>query len=88
MNNDKVYLSHEGEETYWMKNIRKDSQVFLKINGKDFVGEAHFLNESTDELWRAKVALYEKYYGQASREIIMDWFSQSTLLSIKVLTVN
>jgi deazaflavin-dependent oxidoreductase (nitroreductase family) len=88
LNNGKVYLSHEGEETDWMMNIRKDERVLFEIGGKEFHGKAHYLEDSADEAWTAKVALYEKYYGKASKETIMDWFSLSKLISIKPMNVN
>ncbi len=80
---DKVYLSHEGNETDWMKNIQKKSQVSFEIGGKNFEGEAHYVQDGTDESWAGKVALYEKYYGIASREIIEDWFSLSRVIMVK-----
>lgn len=79
----KVYLSHEGEETDWMKNIRKNSQVSFEIGGMNFTGKACFLEDWTDETEIGKVALYEKYYGKATREVIEDWFSLSRLLVIE-----
>jgi deazaflavin-dependent oxidoreductase (nitroreductase family) len=78
----KVYLSHEGEDTDWMKNIKKNEQVAFEIAGKNFTGRARYLKDREDEAWIAKVALYEKYYGKASKEVIEDWFSLSRLLLI------
>ncbi len=80
----KVYLSHEGEETDWMKNIRNNSHVSFEIGGEHFTGKARYLEEGTDEAWAGKVALYKKYYGEASRDIIEDWFSLSRLLVIEL----
>ena len=82
VNDGKVYLSHEGEETDWMRNIKKNAQVTFEISGKNFTGKARYLNGPEDEAWIAKVALYEKYYGRASKEAIEDWFSLSKLLLI------
>ena len=82
--NDKVYLSHEGHETDWMKNIRKNSDVSFEIGGATFTGRARVL-ENESEAWEGKVALYEKYYGRASKETIEDWFSLSKLLLIDTL---
>jgi len=78
----KVYLSHEGQETDWMKNIKKHERVAFEIAGKNFTGKARYLEDREDEAWAAKVALYEKYYGKASKEVIEDWFSLSRLLLI------
>ena len=58
-------------------------QVSFEIGERKCNGKARFLEDLAEEAWRAKVALYEKYYGKASREIIQDWFSQSTLVLIE-----
>ena len=81
--NGKVFLSHEGEETDWMKNIKKNSQVSFEIGGKNFNGKARHLDDGTAEGWIGKLALYEKYYGKAAKEIIEDWFSLSKLIAIE-----
>ncbi len=80
----KVFLSHEGEETDWMKNIRKNRRVSFEIGGKRFNGEARHLEDGTDRAWTGKEALYEKYYGKASKEVVEDWFSLSRLLMIEL----
>ncbi|MGD0175423.1 MAG: nitroreductase/quinone reductase family protein [Candidatus Bathyarchaeia archaeon] len=79
----KVYLSHEGSETDWMNNLKQNGQVSFDIGGKNFTGKAHYIKEATDEAWRCKVALYEKYYGKAAKDVIEDWFSLSKLIAIE-----
>jgi deazaflavin-dependent oxidoreductase (nitroreductase family) len=79
-----VYLSHEGMETHWMKNIEKNGNVTFEIGGENFAGKARLLEDRTEECWAAKVALYEKYYGEAFTEIIEDWFSLSRLLAVEL----
>ena len=80
----KIYLSHEGEETDWMKNIRHRNRVSFVIGRREFKGRARYLRDGTSEAERAKVALYEKYYGRAGKEIVDDWFSLSRLLVIEL----
>ena len=80
---NRVYLSHEGKEAHWMKNINKSSNVAFEIGGKSFAGKARLLEEQTEESWMAKIALYEKYYGKASKEVIGDWFSLSKVLAVE-----
>ena len=80
----KVYLSHEGSETDWMKNIENNDQILFEIGGKNFTGRARILENGTEEAWEAKVALYEKYYGKTSKEIIEDWFSLSRRVGIEL----
>jgi deazaflavin-dependent oxidoreductase (nitroreductase family) len=78
----KVYLSHEGKATDWMMNIQKNGRVAFEIGGRYFTGNARWLEDDTEEAWTGKVALYEKYYGKAAKEVIEDWFSLSKLLAI------
>jgi len=84
VNQGRVYLSHEGEETDWMKNIRKSGDVTFEIAGKHFTGTACLLENDGKEAWEGKVALYDKYYGKAPKETIEDWFSLSKLLLIEL----
>jgi deazaflavin-dependent oxidoreductase (nitroreductase family) len=84
MNRDRVYLSHEGEDTDWMKNIEKHEHVSFEIGGRNFTGKARLLDNKAEEAWEGKVALYEKYYVKASKETIEDWFSLSKLLLIEL----
>jgi len=79
----KVYLSHEGKETDWMKNLKQNGQVSFEIDGKNFAGKGRYIEESSHAAWKCKVALYEKYYGKASREVIEDWFSLSKLVAVE-----
>ena len=79
----KVYLSHEGEETDWMKNLKQNGEVSFEIGGEKFTGKGHYV-ENSDEAGRCKVTLYEKYYGKAEKAVIDDWFSLSKLIAIVI----
>ena len=79
----KVYLSHEGKETDWMKNLKQNGEVSFEIGGKNFTGKARYIQDHADEAWFGKVALYDKYYGKAAKEVIEDWFSLSRLIAIE-----
>jgi len=39
----KVYLSHEGEETDWMKNLKQNGEVSFEIGGEKFTGKSHYV---------------------------------------------
>lgn len=80
-----VYLSHEGQETDWMRNIRRNGEVSFEIAGRNFGGKGRYLEDGTNEAWAGKVALYEKYYGKAAKEVIEDWFSLSRLVAIELV---
>jgi deazaflavin-dependent oxidoreductase (nitroreductase family) len=84
LSDGKLFLSHEGEETDWMRNIQENGQVAFEIGGRNFAGKCHYVDGQSDEAWKCKVALYEKYYGKAARDVIEDWFSLSKLLAIEI----
>ncbi len=80
----KIYLSHEGDYTDWMKNVTKHWRVTVKIDSLSFDAAARILKEgSSREL--GKKELYEKYYKSASKEVIDDWFSLSTVIELTPL---
>ena len=82
--NETIYLSHEGTNTDWMKNILKENRVTFRIGYKQCTGKAHLVNdEKACEV--GKHALYLKYYGKASEDTINDWFSESTIIEIAIL---
>ena len=77
----KIYLSHEGKYTDWMRNIIKDDHVAFRIRDIMFKGIARIVkNGNVFEV--GKHALYFKYYGKAREDIINDWFSESTIIEI------
>jgi hypothetical protein len=77
----KIYLSHEGAYTDWMKNIIKNNLVEYRVRDIHAKGRARIVTEG-DAFDIGKSALYIKYYGHASKEIIDDWFSMSTVMEI------
>ncbi len=80
----KIYLSHEGKYTDWMKNIRKDNRVEFAIGNTQFKGRAQiFINGEPFEI--GKHTLYHKYYGKASEDVIDDWFSESAVIEISMI---
>ena len=77
----KIYLSHEGAYTDWMKNILEDDRVAFKIGKVQFIGNAR-IAEAGKVFELGKHALYLKYYGKADEETIREWFSESTITEI------
>ena len=80
----KIYLSHEGKYTDWMKNILKDSRVEFRVGRMQFKGEARIIKDG-EAFETGKYALYLKYYGKASENIIDDWFSESAVIEITII---
>lgn len=77
----KIYLSHEGAYTDWMKNLEKDEMVNGKIDDVNFEAKAKIVGEGNSRE-KGKKALYEKYYKPASKAVIDDWFSLSTVIEL------
>lgn len=77
----KAYLSHEGAYTDWMRNIRKNNDVKFMIGGNKFKGKARIV-KSGEAFEAGKHALYQKYYGEAIKDVIDDWFSESSVVEI------
>ena len=80
----RVYLSHEGAYTDWMKNVLKDDRVEFRIGRIQFRGKAHII-KSGEAFEIGKHALYLKYYGKADEDTINDWFSESTIIEISMI---
>jgi len=83
---NKIYLSHEGAYTDWMKNILEDGQVEFKIGKIQFKGSAR-IAEGGEAFELGKHALYLKYYGKADEDTIDDWFSESTIIEISMIAM-
>ena len=81
----KVYLSHEGAYTDWMKNILEDNRVEFKIGKIQFRGNARIV-KGGEAFELGKHALYLKYYGNADEDTINDWFSESTITEITTIS--
>ena len=78
---DRIFLSHEGEETNWMKNITKNTRVSVKIGSLRFEANARIAREG-EPRETGKRVLYEKYYGPATKKKIDDWFELSTVIEL------
>jgi len=65
-----------------VKNIAKNGAVVAEIGGFEFKGTAKVAGEGSDSRGIGTKALYEKYYSKATKEVIDDWFSLSTVIEI------
>ncbi len=81
---ERIYLSHEGAYTDYMKNILADNRVELKIGKTQSRGTARIV-KGGDAFEKGKHALYLKYYGKADEDTINDWFSESTIIEITMI---
>lgn len=77
----KIYLSHEGAATDWMRNISSNGRVSVKVGGVSLEAEAVILNGGI-AIKAGQKSLYEKYYGQAPEATIDDWFELSKIVEL------
>jgi len=82
LDNGKIFLSHEGKQTDWMKNIGKKSHVTVRIGSSSLEATAVVAKEGSASREKGKKFLYEKYYGPASKEVLDDWFELSTVIEL------
>ncbi len=78
----KIYLSHEGDHTDWMKNISKNERVGVIIGSSNFDAVGRLIKEEGSSREAGKKSLYEKYYHPATKEVIDDWFELSTIVEL------
>ena len=79
----RIFLSHEGDYTDWMKNLTTNKRVSAKIGSTSFDADARIVDDGSREM--GKQALYEKYYGSANQKTIDDWFDLSTVIELTPL---
>jgi deazaflavin-dependent oxidoreductase (nitroreductase family) len=83
----KIYLSHEGAATDWMKNITSNSRVSIKVGSVHLEAEAAILDEGI-AIKTGQRSLYEKYYGRATEATIEDWFELSKIVELTPLKTS
>ncbi len=83
----KIYLSHEGAATDWMKNITNNSRVSIKVGSVHLEAEAAILDEGI-AIKTGQRSLYEKYYGRATEATIEDWFELSKIVELTPLKTS
>jgi len=80
----KIFLSHEGRYTDWMRNMKRNRRVQIRIGKLTLEADAVLLNDG-DSKEMGKISLYEKYYGPAPKATIDDWFELSTIVELTPL---
>jgi deazaflavin-dependent oxidoreductase (nitroreductase family) len=81
MDAGKIFLSHEGDYTDWMRNIIRNNRVRIRIGRLNLEADATILKDGEmNEV--GKRSLYEKYYGPAPKATIDDWFELSRIVQL------
>ena len=83
----KLFFSHEGNYTDWMRNITRNPRVKIRIGKLNLEADATILkNGESKEL--GKTSLYGKYYGPATKATVDDWFELSTIVELNPLRLS
>ena len=79
---DRIYLLSGGRErAHWVRNIRHDPTVRVRISGRWFNGEASEIEGGPDEML-AREALATKYQGWRSGAQLSGWARTSLPVAI------
>lgn len=82
-----LYILAGGRDTSdWVKNIRKQAQVQVKINDTTFSGSGRILNEQGEEDALARKIVFDKYTPRDSDDLT-EWARTSLPVAIDIKPV-
>ena len=85
MDGDTLYLlSGGGDVSDWVRNIRADGAVGLRLGDREYIARARVV-EDADEQVRARTLVYEKYATRSSDDL-EDWRDQALPVAIELPT--
>ncbi len=86
MDGDTIYLlSGGGDKSDWVKNMRVQPQVKVRIAKYDFTGQARFALDAEEES-RARRLLAAKYQGWREGRKLSEWARESLPVAIELKT--
>ncbi|HEY7036084.1 MAG TPA: nitroreductase family deazaflavin-dependent oxidoreductase [Thermomicrobiales bacterium] len=81
-----VYLMSGGRDRAdWVKNLKKNPRIRLRIDGRTFTGAAAVI-EGTDEEQTARETVVAKYYGWTGGPLPNAWARESLPVAIRLET--
>jgi deazaflavin-dependent oxidoreductase (nitroreductase family) len=81
---DTIYLlSGGGEKSDWVKNMRVQPQVDVRIAKKKFTGQARFALDAEEEA-RARRLLAAKYQGWREGRKLSEWAREALAVAIEL----
>ena len=86
INGNSLYLlSGGGDESQWVKNLRANPNVTVRIAKHNFIGVARIVNEENEETM-ARHMLAGKYQGWKEGKPLSDWGRTALVVGIELST--
>ncbi len=86
VNGNSIYLlSGGGDESHWVKNLRANPNVTVRIAKHNFSGVARIVNEEKEETM-ARHMLAGKYQGWKEGKSMSDWGRTALVVGIELST--
>lgn len=87
VNGDSIFLlSGGGEGSDWVKNLKADPKVQVRIAKQNFTGVAHVVTDAEGDAM-ARRLLAAKYYGWRQGKKLNDWARTALPIKIELQTI-
>ncbi len=86
-NNSLYLLSGGGHDSDWVKNLRKDPDVTVRIAKYIFTGKARFVEDEEEET-TARYLLAEKYQEWEQGRILSEWARTALVVGIDLASIQ
>lgn len=81
--NNTLYLLSGSERSDWVRNLRKDPAVTVRIANHSFAGTARLVSDTQEEL-RARYLIAEKYQEWEEGKTLSEWAQTALPIAIEV----
>ena len=80
---DTVYLMAGNHESDWVKNLRKDPNVIVRIGSHDFKGTARLVTDMREDT-TARYMLAQKYQEWEQGNTLSEWARSALVVGIRL----
>jgi deazaflavin-dependent oxidoreductase (nitroreductase family) len=85
INGSSLYLlSGGGDKSHWVKNLRANPNVTVRITTHTFTGIAYIVSEENKEAIMARHMLARKYQGWQDGQSLSDWGKTALVVGIEL----
>ena len=78
-------LSGGGRRSDWVRNLEKEPDVTVRIEGREYPGVARRVTDASEDAY-ARRALATKYQGWIEGDEMSDWATQALVIAIDLET--